>query len=219
MERVTLDVDAVIKRTAYAVRGRYKNFVELDDLISEGRLHVMDHPGEVAAYTEHEKPSLAAYWLSRDVWKRMDRFARRQRAQALGYEPQDEQFYGVGLIAMMLPFVLTEQPEPPSKPIADVPKSGSDPAHGGDWLIMYLDVQKAWRETVLSDREREVLMLLYLDGDSQESVAALLYIDVRTVQRCQSRALGKLSEALGGKRPGECPYHCECHEAKLRRRP
>lgn len=219
MERLSiLDVDMVVNSTAYAVRGRYKNFVEFEDLVSEGWLWISEHPEQIDEYMSFERPPLAAWWLGRDVWKRMDRYARRQRAASLGYQPEDEAFYGPGVVANMLPHVLSGVPDQPVTEKTGNSNSG-DPAHGGDWLVMYLDVKQAWYSTPLSDRERSVLMAVYLDGLSQGSVADLMDIDIKTVGRCLTRGIGKLSEALGGQRPGECPYTCECHEGRLRRRP
>jgi DNA-directed RNA polymerase specialized sigma24 family protein len=209
-----LDVDECIRRTASAVAGRYRGFVSFDDLYMEGWVWALNHPDQLNKYKEHEAPALAAYWMSRDIWKKMDRYARDERARSLGYEPADEAFYGSAQIMNMLPHVLAGVP---LKPITEKPEihSAGDPAEGGDWLASYLDVKSAWDRTVLSKREDYAIRQCVGAGESRQLVGEALGVDYRTVDRCITSAVRKLSEALGGPRPSTCKPGCECHAEPL----
>jgi RNA polymerase sigma factor (sigma-70 family) len=212
MERVALDVAAIIDREARNVHKRYKEHVEFDDLQGEGWLYVYSHPSQVNAYKEFEKPSLAAWWLSRDLWKALDRYARRERSSQLGYEPDDEQFYAAGVIAKFMPSVLANDPTPPVSAVQEIRSSG-DPAEGGEWLAAYLDVKQSYEAVSLTGNERLSLTLTFRDGVSQEALGDALGVDQKTAGRTVVRALQKLSEGLGGPAPGECPASCECRKS------
>lgn len=196
----TLDINAIIERTARAVAGRYRGYVEYEDLLSEAWTYILEHEDQVQEYREHEQPSLAAWWLGRDVWKKLDKFARKERAAYKGYEVNDEQFYAPAVILNMLPYVLAEDPFPPMRERPEV-SSKNDPALGGDWIVMYHDVKAAWNAAPLSTRETFCIRSCIGDELPRAAVGDDLGVDYRTVDRCIQSGVRKLVEALGGPRP------------------
>lgn len=97
--------------------------------------------------------------------------------------------------------------------------SVADPAEGGSWLASFIDVKRAWESAPLSATERRVLFALHRYGWTQAAVADELMMTQQSVSQMARRGLERLSDELGGAKPLGCPYDCECHEGKLRRRP
>jgi RNA polymerase sigma factor (sigma-70 family) len=183
-----------------------------------GELWMLEHPEKVNEYVLMEEPRLAAWRLGQDVWRAMERYARKERARSVGYKSEDEEFYSEGVIQLILPRVLKGAVEPDVKPKEEI-RAPKDPAEGGDYLAGWLDVARAWRQASLSTQERTILELTYLHGASQEAIGDILGLSQPTVSRGHDRGIRKLQRYLGGAKPGDCPYSCECHEGKLRVRP
>lgn len=212
MEGVTpLDVQQTIEATAYGVYRNFRNYVQKEDLQQEGWLWVAEHSERVQSYVEHENPRQAHWWLDRDLWAVMDKYARSERAQFLGYETSDEAFYGKALVETLLPAVLHGDTTP-SKSGDSTGPSTSDPAEGGAYLAMYLDVQHALSVAELAPRERQVVALYYGEGLSQEETAEELTISQQAVSKALRRITDKLIDKLGGRPPSNCPSDCECHK-------
>jgi DNA-directed RNA polymerase specialized sigma24 family protein len=142
-------------------------------------------------------------------------YAKTEKRQCLGYEAEDEAFYGLTQIAEILPSVMWDEPEPPRSAGSEI-RSTSDPAEGGNWLASWLDVKHALNVADLSARERSTLLALYADGESQASWADMLGVTAQAVQQTNTRALRKLQRVLGGERDKGCPYQCECHSYRQR---
>lgn len=211
-----IDIAPVIDSTAYAVLRRNRNYVEFDDLRQEAWLWVLDHPKKMTEFQE-EDDALGAWLLNRDLYKHLDKLARKVRADRVGYLPEDERFYTLKSIEELLPYVLNNDMTPPAGNVTG--KSTKDPAEGGDWLASWIDVKRAWERADLTDRQRGIVISLLGDSQTQQAVATCLYTTQSSVSASLQDALRKLLTFLGGDRPRGCPYDCECHEGRLRKRP
>jgi DNA-directed RNA polymerase specialized sigma24 family protein len=189
--------------------------VLLRDSTSTGRCGKDD--GTFKGYDEDEQEKRAAYRLRRDLIRAMEKFARQEKAQRIGYSANDEAFYNEGLIAEVLPAVLRDEKTPPQTPSEG--RGNADPAEGGSWMAHLLDIAAAWEEAPLVERERDALILYYGFGKNQTETGELIGCDQATVARRLSSGMKKIIATLGGSKPGGCPYDCECHEGKLRVRP
>lgn len=201
-EDYVLNTDDCIHAQAWQTYQSYKQHTSYEDLIQEGYVWLLEHPKEVQEYKDHGKPKLAYWWLSRDLWKAMDRYARGERAQALGYEPDDEAFYGKGVLEALLPHVLTDNPIQPQGESSEI-RSSKDPAEGGTFLAMYLDVQHAWNKAKLTARERDTIRLVYGEQWTQKEVADEQGIGQPTVSKAVRRAFDKMIAEIGGKYPAD----------------
>lgn len=84
-------------------------------------------------------------------------------------------------------------------PAPDMPKgSGPNPAHGNTTAAKVADVQRAWRETDLSDMERKVIVLHYGLEWTQSVVAHNLGVDRATVARYAHSGILKMLTFLNG---------------------
>jgi DNA-directed RNA polymerase specialized sigma24 family protein len=215
-----LDTETLIALCATDVYRSYFNYVQREDLVSEGWVWVLSHPGRMEHLAEdsEENPKRATYRLRRDLRIAMQIYARREKAHRVGYAPEDEYFYDRAILEMVLPGVLNDDPEPPELGPGDR-RAGSDPAEGGNWLALVADVTSAWEGADLSADERKAALLRHRDGLDFDAVGAALGVSSSEAHRLYSRAERRIVEQLGGQRPADCPYSCECHDGPLRVRP
>jgi RNA polymerase sigma factor (sigma-70 family) len=196
---------------------RFRGYVERDDLLSEGHVWALSHKNRMEHYDTDENAKRAQYRLLRDLTMHMEKYARKQKAEALGYSPDDEAFYSIALVGLLLPSVLNEDYD---QPLVDSDGRGSvDPAESGTWMAHRADVARAWTEATLSAEQREAIMLTQGLGMSQREAAEVVGCHQTTIEdRCRI-GMKKILALLGGDKPQGCPYTCECHEGRLRVRP
>lgn len=71
----------------------------------------------------------------------------------LGYDPNDQFYYGRTLVQELIPLAV-DGPMPPAKGPTDGPAPGGDPAEGGNTLAMILDVRRAMADLPFNDLAR-----------------------------------------------------------------
>jgi len=217
------DVDAEIYGVARQVHRGYRSYITLADLAQIGQVWRYEHKKrmedlEAALAEEIITPQAARWSLRRDLRRAMELEARKAKAHWIGYDPSDEQFYGHASIELILPAVWFGEISPPTAftgPVA----GKSDPAEGNTWAARVQDVKGAWEGSHLTGREQAVLIYNVCYELPMTHVAELFNVDESTIRRWKAAALDKMVDFLGGPRPRGCPYDCECHEGRLRRRP
>lgn len=200
------------------VARRFRGYVERDDLVQEGAIWLLEHRKRVLSYVEDENEKRGRYRLLRDLTMHMEKYARAQKAQTLGYSADDEAFYSKALVGMILPSVLHEDYDQPQVEASEI-RGNNDPAESGVWLAHRADVVRAWEEASLTDKEREALILHFGFGFSSRVIEDQIGIDHVTATRRVDSGLRKMIAHIGGDKPQGCPYNCECHEGRLRVRP
>lgn len=212
-----MDFEGLLKISAADVKRRFSAYVEFDELLSEGWVWRLSHPGTFDGYDNDEQPKRAGYRLRRDLIRVMEKYARGEKAHRAGYNSNDEAFYNEALIAEVLPAVLREEKDPPQ--VESDGRGSADPAESGTWMAHQLDVASAWAEAPLTERERDALILYHGFGKTQAEIAELIEVDQQRVSDRIKSGMKKLIATLGGEKPGGCPFDCECHEGRLRVRP
>lgn len=205
-----LDIESCVVGTAYRVGRRYRGYTDMADLRQEGWFWIQEHPNRVQDYLDSEEPGKAAWQLNRDLRSVMERYARADRAAYIGYDPEDEQFYGSGLIGLVLPSVV-DGSAPKPEPGENTKRSG-DPAESGEWEAMVADVRSALAS--LSERQHYAVVQHYGFGESQGAIGKQLGITQQSVSSLLAGAIKKMQRALGGQRPHACPPDCECQNAE-----
>lgn len=206
-----------VKPAAAKILRRNRGFVDYDDLVQIGMVYLYDHSAKIEKYYD-EEPRLRMWLLNRDLSEVMRKYTTEQRALKTGYDVDDLSWYSPAMVESMLPYVLHDDREPPNIGASEG-RSTADPAEGGNWLAMIMDVGRAWESAPLTETETAILVRIYCDGRTQADAADDLDLSQQAVSRAVRRALAKLADALGGGKPRGCPYDCECHEGRLRRRP
>jgi RNA polymerase sigma factor (sigma-70 family) len=205
-----VDIESVIQWQARACIKRYRGFTEVEDLEQEGRLWVLSNPKDVADRLDRSTKEQAAYAVGQRIGQAMDRYARKQKALASGYEPEDEVYFTDALIGLVLPSVLKNDTTPPAV-AGDRVANTSDPAEGGNWMATYMDVKQAWESAELTDAQRELLVQYHLDDMTLQEIAQEQDVVHTTISRRLSNARRKLIDKLGGLSPRE--YNTE-HDSR-----
>lgn len=216
-----MDQDQLIEETAHHVKvaasqvaRRYRGFVTYADMAQEGVVWVLSHPGTVVSLLEDGKRG--SNRLVGRMVRHMDKLARRERAQSIGYDASDEAFYTRTLIEAALPAIwddsLLDHP-PVDDEAADAPRRRSDGSETSNWLVTVLDVRRAWTEADMDLNWRLALGYRYGDGMRLYQIADALEVSDSTAANYIERGLNAMIRALGGKPPGQCADDCECKPA------
>jgi RNA polymerase sigma factor (sigma-70 family) len=198
----TLDLALAIESQASVCARKFSGFTERDDLIQEGWVWALNNKKKVDEYAAHENVGAAIFWLNRDLSRMMETYARREKAAASGYEPEDDLYFSDALINLVLPSVLKDDPTPPVQAGERVANT-SDPAEGGTWLATYLDVKQAWERADLTGNQRDLLEQYYFEEATQQEIATDLGTTQPTVNKRLKNARRKLIDQLGGPEPRE----------------
>lgn len=131
------------------------------------------------------------------------RIARKDKAKALGYMPEDEYFYTPALVESLIKVWGTGDYDSAGQ-ILDPANSGgkrnSKPANeGNDILAMISDVASAMRRLEL--RDYSVLMQRYCDGSTLQQIGEFLEVSPQRVEQISQRAISKVIEFLGDRNP------------------
>lgn len=168
----------VINHTAYMVWRRHKQHTDAEDIRQEmWTWTVAQDPKKLKALDERQ-----LMWRLRDAG---EVYARKERAAARGYKPEDEVFYSIATLRELLPLAVDTTPIVLKRDGENVKRSSSDPA-GMEFETAIADIRKAyWR---LSSKYRLALADAVENPDSVDDVVV-------------TRALRFMQRKLGGRRP------------------
>lgn len=205
----TEEWEVVTELTSLAVRPvllRFGKYVEADDLRQECLL--------AAGLKQHKMIG----WLRRDgqgsvkqgeraalryLHKKAEKYAREQKAHALGYEPEDEYFYQPVLIESLISVLSTGDYELAGQVLDPADLGGkrkkSLPNEGNNIVAMVADIDAALKS--LDDRDREILLLKYGGGLSSQEIADQMGVTRQRIDQLLHRGVRKMVEVLGGENP------------------
>lgn len=185
---------------------RFGKYVEIEDMRQECFAAAL------------EKQDRMVGWLRRDgqgnikqgersilkfFHKRAEKYAREQKAQALGYEPDDEYFYQSVLIESLISVLSTGDYELAGQILdpADVGgrRKKSLPSEGNNIVALVADVERAFK--TLSERDQQVLMLKYGSALSSQEIADQMGVTRQRIDQLLHRGVRKMVEVLGGENP------------------
>ena len=197
-------VQAAVRRVA----GKWRRFLAPDELRSIGWLWVHDHPAAVRKHLADEQRG--ARRLTTLIARAMDAAGRGEKAAAEGYAAEDEQFYSVSTLELLLPAVW----DPAYRPWREEDETGRRKSgHAGaglTWETMLADVRSAFDRAGLSAEQQFMLRAKYRDHVPTPVVAEAYEVSVTTVHNRVKAALWAIQDELGGVDP-RCPPGCECH--------
>lgn len=204
MSTPDLDLEVAVKAAASNVLRRFGDYVERDDLVQEGWLWVLEHPGTLASYNADEIRRDAQYRLDRDLRMAMERCARAERAHMLGYRPEDEHFYDRGFLIAVLPAVFDRAEAPPEFLREIGSRAGREPSEEyGNWIVIRQDVENAFYS--LNHADRKVMHMRYDLGMSQQEVGMHFGVAQDAISHREKRIFARMVRHLGGRRPYVAP--------------
>jgi len=201
---------ANIRVAASQVSRRYREYVTFEDLYQEAISWVLAHPGTVQARLDDGRRGSTR--LTGQIAGFIVGLARKEKAQAIGYNPDDEAFYTRGMVEALLPAVWDDNymESPPSQDGGEYQKQKSDPSTSGTWLAMACDVRKAWGVSGMNELWRDALTLKFRDGYRVYQVASDMHIADSTAATYLSKGVRSLINQLGGSATQHCEKDCEC---------
>lgn len=189
--------DPEVAKTAHAVAKRFRGYTEAEDIKSE--LVVWCLGNESTA----ERVWAGPLWFrQRRLWTIAQRFARKEKARALGYEIEDEFFYSPSVVRHLLPDAFDVAATPPAQGIASIKvgNGGGNQSRGFEWETIISDVRRALK--LLSKDDHDLIYALYSGrGCTLTAYCGKKEWDYRKGVRAERRAMRRLIDLLGGTSP------------------
>ena len=210
---------------AKSLKGKFPT-LELEDIESQCWLGILEHQDELDRLLDDPEDDPvqlkqdARQYATKAVLalrREQDRHYRAVRALRAGYQPEDQAYYSPGLLRNLLPAYLdngvTDQP-PKGR---EITPSNSDPAEGGNWLAMMIDVDYAFGKIAKSQRSLLARYFAYPQGSggwTHLEIANAMGIPATVLEGRIKRALSAMERHLGGSDPRRAK-----HEDKSRGMP
>ena len=141
--------------------------------------------------------------LLKFLQKKAEVYARTQKAEALGYQLEDEYFYQSGLIEALIAVMATGDYELAGQILdpADVGgrRKKTLASEGNNIIALVSDANSAFKK--LSSRDQQILMWKFGNGLSSQEIADQLGVTRQRVDQLLRRGVRKMIESLGGANP------------------
>lgn len=195
--------DAIVVPTVADVHRRFGEYVERDDLLQEAAVwwygkRAQKHLPEYLADDAH------FVRLRRSIWRHCARYAQGEKAQKVGYMPEDQVQYTTSMIAQLLPIALDPDGLPDGGGVADLNAgihAKKNLAEGGDVLASLVDVRRAlsW----MTAHDQELLRTADFHQHDWEHLGPLYGIAPDSVRRKHNRVVERMARLLNNEMPIE----------------
>jgi RNA polymerase sigma factor (sigma-70 family) len=198
-------VNDITSTIAWNISKRYYRFVELDDVRQAMNEYAWKRREKVAEYLirEDEIERKMGYKAFSTFMRRAgERYARKEKSKALGYELGDEYFYRVVMIETLIKVALSEDSYMTNQvldPDVHGVKARKQASEGNNLLAMIADVDKAMKR--LDPRTYNILSAKYAGDLPLAEIAKEWNISPQRVEQIINRGLRLISEFLGGETP------------------
>lgn len=188
---------------ARKVHRRYHTYFDVQDVVQELTIWILKRQDKIADWFGHEVGSdeykMGIKKLGKTLTRHADKYCRRIKAQKLGYEIRDEQYYDSATIEDLLPYAFNENVVTSSPIEGEKVSNMGNPAEGGNYVIQLIDIRRALLHS--SEEDRKVLRLRFFDQLSYKEMSEILEVSDTTANRKVDGAVKRLSETLGGENP------------------
>jgi RNA polymerase sigma factor (sigma-70 family) len=198
-------VNEITASIAWTISKRYHRFVELDDVKQAMNEYAWKRKDKVAEYLirDNEDERRMGYKaFSTFIRRAGERYARKEKARALGYELGDEYFYRLAMIETLIK-VLGSEDAHLSNQVMDPDihgvKAKRQASEGNNLLAMLADVDKAMKK--LDKRTSAILNSKYSSDAPLAEIAKHWDISPQRVEQIINKGLRDITEYLGGATP------------------
>jgi len=187
---------------ARKVHRRYHTYFDVQDVTQELMVWVLRRQDKIKEWLDHPLESdeykMGVRKLGKTLTRNADKYCRKLKAQKLGYEVRDEQYYSPISLSELLPFVWSDVVETrdASKPKVS---GGGNPAEGGNYVIQLFDIRKALKK--LDPQDKLVLQMKFFEQLNYQEIAQTFGVSDSTAHRKVDGALRRLNNHLGGQSP------------------
>ena len=189
----------VASQVARVVHRKYSVYFDVADVRQELLAWVWRRESKVKEWLNHDQDPEdykgGVRQLGKTLTRQAEKYCRRVKAQKLGYEIRDEQYYDPITLSELLPFVWGEVVDTKRHDGEKVSGAGN-PAEGGNYVIQLFDVRRALAK--LDEMDRDVLELKYEQNLTFAEIAEVLEVSDTTAHRKVEGATRRLHNQLGG---------------------
>jgi RNA polymerase sigma factor (sigma-70 family) len=199
-------VSDIASAAVYPVKRRFGKFVEFDDLKQSALEYAVRRRKKIEEYLDREskverKKGEAA--VSTLLKRAAERYARKEKARKIGYEPDDEYFYYQTLVENLIQiwasgdYDLAGQVLDPAEMTGK--KSRRVLSEGGNLLALVSDIDNSIKH--LDKRTVAILRLRYADQMHLREIAEMFEVTPQRVEQIIKQGFNKLIKRLGGTSP------------------
>ena len=186
---------------------KFNTYFDAEDVVQDLLVWLMEHPAKLeewtAAYETKEEQRHAHMRMLKSLYRKADRICRDKKAQAVGYEAEDEQFYPTDLLEELIGFALDGLSET-RKPTADKVSGGGDPSTRGNFITSLIDTRKALEQ--LDPDQYILIKMKYQENLTLGQIADIVHLSDSTISRRIKQSLKQMSKFLGGHNPNARGY-------------
>lgn len=195
--------EAAVTSASKILLSRYRDFVTYEDVRQELYLWLFQNYEKVEAWRAERDTRFAERTIIKALRNAGERFCRAEKAESVGYAPEDEFFYSIPMVADLLQLYF--DPEwmiPPAAVYDERTSGGKPPSEGGNLVAMVADVGRAYE--ALPAPDKTLLAFVYGGGDPSDHIAALSLdwdITWNAAYSRVRRVVGRVRANLGGPNP------------------
>jgi len=194
---------AAINSATKILFSRYREYMEFGDIQQELYLWLFLNYDKALGWREHLSVRHAERSLIKALRRAGERACRAEKAQKVGYAPEDEFFYSVPMVADLLSLYFTPDWMIPNGIELSRPPSHKPPQEGGNLVAMVSDIGRAFQ--AMPEADKVLLEKVYgLDVVTSDAIAGLALdwgITYSAADNRVRRVVGRLRAKLGGPNP------------------
>ena len=202
MDRWLDEANDVASQVARIVHRKYQTYFDVADVRQELLTWVWRREDKVKQWLSPEQSPEdykgGVRQLGKTLTRQADKYCRRLKAQKLGYELRDEQYYDPITLSEMLPFVWQDVVNTTDSTKPKV-SGGGNPAEGGNYVIQLFDIRRALVK--IDPQDRLILQMKFFEQLTYSEIAHSLEVSDTTAHRKVDGALRRLNQHLGGQSP------------------
>ena len=181
-EDLAEDIEDLVRITSSSVTKRYWKYVPAGDIRQAVEEHAWRNREKICKYLRDENRKAGWAAASKALHRAGERYARKAKADRLGYNPRDEFFYDKILISEVIRYAVSGVVPAPDEETEYI-RAPRDPAEGGNLNAMLADKGLQWVETDPSS------LAAAQDRLTQADVPVRLGRERKTVERVSSSPL------------------------------
>lgn len=198
-------INEITSSIAWGISKRYHRFVELEDVKQAMNEYAWKRKDKVQEYLMREdvverKQGYKAFTTF--IRRAGERYARKEKARALGYELGDEYFYRLVMIETLIKVLGSEDAQLTNQvmdPDVHGVKAKKQPNEGNNLLAMLADVSRVMKK--LDKRTQIILDSKYSKDAPLAEIAKEWDISPQRVEQIINKGLRDITEYLGGATP------------------